>query len=77
MAQVIQKRYCCFIEYLHEIHDRSFKGVSGLAAGRQLQSAGCDVIILEGRDRVGGRVVTYRKGPYVADLGLFVGYELD
>lgn len=48
----------------------SFKGVSGLAAGRQLQSAGCEVIILEGRDRVGGRVVTYRKGPYVADLGL-------
>lgn len=41
-----------------------------MAAGRQLQSAGCEVIILEGRDRVGGRVVTYRKGPYVADLGL-------
>ncbi|XP_013192176.1 lysine-specific histone demethylase 1A [Amyelois transitella] len=44
-------------------------GVSGLAAARQLQSFGCEVVILEGRDRVGGRVVTYRKGPYVADLG--------
>ncbi|XP_026749032.2 lysine-specific histone demethylase 1A [Galleria mellonella] len=47
-------------------------GVSGLAAGRQLTSFGCEVVILEGRDRVGGRVVTYRKGPYVADLGAMV-----
>ncbi|OWR44349.1 putative lysine-specific histone demethylase [Danaus plexippus plexippus] len=47
-------------------------GVSGLAAARQLQSFGCEVVILEGRDRVGGRVVTYRKGPYVADLGAMV-----
>ncbi|KAL4716103.1 hypothetical protein ACJJTC_013880 [Scirpophaga incertulas] len=47
-------------------------GVSGLAAARQLQSFGCEVIVLEGRDRVGGRVVTYRKGPYVADLGAMV-----
>lgn len=47
-------------------------GMSGLAAGRQLQSFGCDVVILEGRDRVGGRVVSYRKGPYVADLGAMV-----
>lgn len=44
-------------------------GVSGLAAARQLLSFGCEVVILEGRDRVGGRIVTYRKGPYVADLG--------
>lgn len=44
-------------------------GVSGLAAARQLQSFGCEVVILEGRDRVGGRIVTYRKGPYLADLG--------
>ncbi|XP_013138247.1 PREDICTED: lysine-specific histone demethylase 1A [Papilio polytes] len=47
-------------------------GVSGLAAARQLQSFGCEVVILEGRDRVGGRIVTYRKGPYVADLGAMV-----
>lgn len=48
-----------------------FSGVSGLAAARQLQSFGCEVVILEGRERVGGRIVTYRKGPYVADLGNF------
>ncbi|KAJ8723258.1 hypothetical protein PYW08_003170 [Mythimna loreyi] len=47
-------------------------GVSGLAAARQLISFGCEVVILEGRDRVGGRIVTYRKGPYVADLGAMV-----
>ncbi|XP_063826810.1 lysine-specific histone demethylase 1A [Ostrinia nubilalis] len=47
-------------------------GVSGLAAARQLQSFGCEVVILEGRDRVGGRICTYRKGPYVADLGAMV-----
>ncbi|XP_050674799.1 lysine-specific histone demethylase 1A isoform X2 [Leptidea sinapis] len=47
-------------------------GVSGLAAARQLKSFGCEVVILEGRDRVGGRIVTYRKGPYVADLGAMV-----
>ncbi|XP_041980165.1 lysine-specific histone demethylase 1A [Aricia agestis] len=47
-------------------------GVSGLTAARQLQSFGCEVVILEGRDRVGGRIVTYRKGPYVADLGAMV-----
>ncbi|RVE54040.1 hypothetical protein evm_001443 [Chilo suppressalis] len=47
-------------------------GVSGLAAARQLVSFGCEVVILEGRDRVGGRIVTYRKGPYVADLGAMV-----
>ncbi|XP_026733503.1 lysine-specific histone demethylase 1A-like isoform X1 [Trichoplusia ni] len=47
-------------------------GVSGLAAARQLLSFGCEVVILEGRDRVGGRIVTYRKGPYVADLGAMV-----
>lgn len=47
-------------------------GVSGLAAARQLLSFGCEVVILEGRDRVGGRIVTYRKGPYVADLGDYI-----
>ena len=33
-------------------------GVSGLAAARQLSSFGHNVIVIEGRDRVGGRVYT-------------------
>ena len=31
-------------------------GFSGLAAARRLHRAGCDVVVLEGRDRTGGRV---------------------
>lgn len=35
-------------------------GVSGLAAARRLQDAGVRVLVLEGRDRIGGRVWTDR-----------------
>lgn len=47
-------------------------GISGLAAAQQLQQFGMDVVILEGRDRVGGRVATFRKGNFIADLGAMV-----
>ncbi|XP_039270275.2 lysine-specific histone demethylase 1A-like isoform X1 [Styela clava] len=47
-------------------------GVAGLAAARQLNSFGVEVVIIEARDRVGGRVATLRKGPYIADLGAMV-----
>lgn len=48
-------------------------GLAGLAAARQLMSFGFKVIVLEGRDRPGGRVYTQRmgqEGKYAAvDLG--------
>ncbi len=55
-------------------------GLSGLAAARTLRAAGKRVVILEGRDRAGGRVqnVPTRSGRYEIDGGAeFIGPTQD
>ena len=45
-------------------------GMAGLAAARQLQDAGYTVTILEGRNRIGGRVWTNHTWPGIPlDMG--------
>lgn len=44
-------------------------GVAGLTAGRLLAGAGQRVLVLEARDRIGGRVVSERRDGFVTDLG--------
>ncbi|KAJ5908925.1 hypothetical protein N7495_001607 [Penicillium taxi] len=44
-------------------------GISGLRAAAVLRHHGCDVVVLEARDRIGGRILTSRKGDHVRDIG--------
>jgi monoamine oxidase len=44
-------------------------GVAGLAAARALHDAGSQVVVLEGRDRAGGRISTDRSLGTAVDLG--------
>lgn len=44
-------------------------GAAGIAAGRQLQAAGRRILLLEARERVGGRAVTSQQLGVPADLG--------
>jgi len=44
-------------------------GMSGLAAAQGLRTRGFEVTILEGRDRIGGRIRTERVGGRVVELG--------
>src|SRR6185436_16299522 len=44
-------------------------GIAGLAAARTLADAGASVVVLEARDRIGGRVWTDRSLGVPIDLG--------
>jgi oxygen-dependent protoporphyrinogen oxidase len=44
-------------------------GPSGLAAAWRLQRAGCEVIVLESRDRVGGQLLTIEQDGFVMEAG--------
>src|SRR5581483_4356301 len=44
-------------------------GIAGLTAAYRLQRAGCVPVVLEERDRPGGRMWTVRRGEFLMDLG--------
>lgn len=44
-------------------------GVAGLTAAGELSSRGLRVLLLEGRDRIGGRILTDQSNPFPVELG--------
>ena len=47
-------------------------GIAGLGAARRIRQSGRDAVVLEAEDRVGGRVKTIRRDPYIFDVGAFI-----
>lgn len=45
-------------------------GVSGLSCVHHLKQSGCNVTVIEGRDRIGGRVWTRTVGNAQVDCGM-------
>lgn len=52
-------------------------GVSGLAAASKLREAGKEVLVLEARDRIGGRLFTNKQFGTAVDLGASWIYDID
>lgn len=50
-------------------------GLSGLSAAYQLKKAGCDVLVFESEDHVGGRTLTGKSQGYSYELGATVAAE--
>ena len=48
-------------------------GLAGLHAARLLRAAGIDVVVLEARDRIGGRILTAGADGRPADDGVDLG----
>ncbi len=44
-------------------------GIAGLTAADAARCAGAEVLVVEGRDRIGGRTCTVPLGPGTIDLG--------
>jgi oxygen-dependent protoporphyrinogen oxidase len=44
-------------------------GPSGLAAAWRLQESGCDVVVLESRDRVGGQLLSVKRDGFLMEAG--------
>lgn len=51
-------------------------GISGLRAASILYQNGIDVVVLEARDRIGGRIYTSREDGYPKDIGTFHTHKL-
>jgi protoporphyrinogen oxidase len=47
-------------------------GIAGLAAAYELKCGGCEPVVFESSDCVGGRVKSIRRGGYVFDVGAFI-----